>query len=156
VPAKRIEELCAKELKLPPAKVPGRQAQSVFWSDFAPYWFSARRSAHLRLVQSINAEIEAAPFNVDGVLRDEIKQRAWELLQDPNPPEKLVKAFLNAVLKIRDQDDRAEERKFYQEKFAASQRTKVEAGLEALRAEIAGNASAMAAWAQLKTLIVPA
>ena len=153
VPAKRIEELCARELKLPPAKVPGRQAQSVFWQDFRPSWFSARRQSNRRLVQGLAAEIDAAPMQVDAVLRDEIKQRAWELLQEPVMPEKLVKAFLNAVLKLRDQDDRAEARKLDQEKFAAAQRTKIETGLEALRTEIASNPAAMAAWQGLKALL---
>ncbi len=156
VPAKRIEELCAKELKLPPAKIPGRQAQSVFWQEFVPSWYSARRQANRRLVQGLATEIEAAPMQVDAVLRDEIKQRAWELLQHPNPPEKLVKAFLNAVLKLRDQDDRAEARNLDREKFAATQRTRIEAGLEAMRAEIAANPRAMAAWEQLKTLLAAA
>ena len=154
VPAKRIEELCAKELKLPPAKVPGRQCQSIFWQEFRPSWYSARRQSNRRLVQGLAEEIDASPMKVDAVLRDEIKQRAWELLQSPVMPEKLVKAFLNAVLKLRDQDDRAEARTLDREKFAATQRTKIEDGLEALRSEIAENPEAMAAWQRLKTLLV--
>jgi hypothetical protein len=150
LPYRRIAELCQRELKLPPAKVPGNAAQSAFWQEFSPSWFIARRRSHSRVLNAVNAEIAAAPLEVDAALRDEIKQRAWELLQHPNPPEKLVKAFLNAVLKLRDQDDRKEDRKLVRENFDAAQRTKIEAGLEAMRVEIAGNEPALAAWRALK------
>lgn len=147
---KRIAELCDRELGLPPAKVPGKSAQSEFWQEFSPYWFASKRRALQRTVAVVNAEIEASPLQVDAALRDEIKQRAWELLQSPVMPEKLVKAFLTAVLKLRDQDDRKEQRALDREKFDAAERTKIEAGLEAMRVEIAGNTRALAAWAQLK------
>lgn len=150
IPYKRIADLCKSELRLPPAKVPGRNAQSTFWQEFSPCWFIARRRSHARLIGEVNQEIASSPLEVDQALRDEIKQRAWEVLNTANPPEKLVKAFLNAVLKLRDQDDRAEARKLDLEKFAAAQRSKIEAGLEAMRVEIAGNEKAMAIWNQLK------
>ncbi len=38
VPAKRIEELCAQKLRLARARIPGRQAQCVFWKQFKPHW----------------------------------------------------------------------------------------------------------------------
>lgn len=155
-PAKAIEKLCQSELQLPPAKVPGRQAQSIFWHEFRPYWLSARRRSNRQTVQAIADEMESSPLNVDAVLRDEIKQQAWELLQHPNPPEKLVKAFLTAVLKLRDQDDREKDRQFAREKFDAAQRSEIEAGLEALKGEIKGNPAAIEAWAALKKTLLQA
>lgn len=150
VPVMRIRQLCEAELQLPPAKVPGRTALSEFWAEFWPYYVSCRRKSNVAAANAMDAEIDKAPLNVDRVLRDEIKQRALELLGVPNPPEKLIKAFVNAVLKMRDQDDRQEQRELEREKFAAAQRSKIEAGLEALRVEIANNAKAMKQWEQLK------
>jgi hypothetical protein len=155
ISAKKIAKLCERELGLPPSKVPGKDALSDFWSVFSLFWWAARRRANRKTVEALDTRIKEEPMEVDATLRDEIKQRAFELLQQPNPPEQLVKAFLNAVLKMRDQDDRKEQRELDREKFAAVQRTKVEEGLEALRKEIKDNPGALAAWEQLKGTLQP-
>ncbi len=153
VPNKRVMELCRMELGLPAAKIPSKATLSVFWHEFSPHWLAVHRESNARIIAAMNAEIEAAPLRIDGALREEIKRRAWELLQHPRPPQNLVRTFLGAVLKLRGQDGRAETRQLDREKLVAAQRAKIGEGLESLRAEIAGNPSAMVAWEALKAAL---
>jgi hypothetical protein len=155
IPSKKIKALCAKELKLPPVKIPGEMCLSRFWQDFSPFWLVARRRRNQLTLETVDQEIDKSPMKVDAVLRDEIKQRAWELINNPNPPEKLVKAFLNAVLKMRDQDDRVEQRKLEIEKFQASQRTKIEAGMAAFYDAIKEIPAAVAAYRTFEETVKP-
>lgn len=155
IPGKKIKALCAKELKLPPAKIPGEMCLSRFWQDFSPFWLIAKRRRNKETIHAVDAEIASSPLKVEAVLRDEIKQRAWELINNPNPPEKLVKAFLNAVLKMRDQDDRVEQRKLEVEKFQASQRTKIEAGMAAFYDAIKDIPEAVTAYRKFEETVKP-
>lgn len=151
VPAKRVMELCRAELGMEEGKIPGKTTQSIFWEQFAPYWLAVRRQSNTQTIAEMMVKIEAMPLHIDPLLSEDIRLKGMELLQHPSPPPGLVKIFLTAVLTLRDQEDRAEDREFAREKFTAAQRERIAAGLEAIRAKIAKNPSALAAWEKLKS-----
>lgn len=143
VPLRKVPDLIRKDLKLPPAKVPSFGRLSEFWSDYRPLYVAARRREAIRSAQPLQAEIAGSPLNLQQATIDALSQWAFELATEQNCDPKAVKGIFGILHK--DQQLRLD-----REKLSASQRSKIEAGLEALRAEIEGNPKALAAWNQMK------
>lgn len=104
MPPRMVIELCTKELKLPPAKVPSATALYGFWQSFGPFWLRSRRKAAAEAARQAGKEAAESPVDWDRANADAIQQLTYEILSDPNFDPKTAKAFVTATLKIRDQD----------------------------------------------------
>ena len=139
----RIEELCAQDLKLPPAKVPDFRRLSEFWQSFRSLLTQLHRRASAELARAAGDEARKSPVDWARSNADKIQQTTFELLHDLTADPDTVKGFVMASIKLNQQEtDREKMRRELQDKIAA--------GLEALHAEISGNPQALAAWQQLK------
>lgn len=147
--AKVIVQLCRDELKLPPAKVPSISRLYAFWSGFKPFYLVARRREAANNSRALYDEMTASPLNLEQATLDELRTWAYELAQDRACDPKAVKAIMTLIQKDA-------QLKLDREKLSASQRSKIEAGLEALRVEIEGNSKAMEAWQKMKEALANA
>lgn len=144
------------ETGLPEGKVPGRTQWSEFWRDFKPFLRLARRRSAAQGANEIAGEAAKSPAEFDTATLDLIRQLAFELADSDAPDPKGVKSLVSLLLKHDEQKLRRDQLALEREKLDASQRTKIEAGLEALRTEIANNPAAMQAWTQLKETLATA
>ena len=143
MPFQRIEELCSAELALPPAKVPDFRRLSEFWQSFRLLLTQLHRRSSATLAQAAGDEARKSPVDWARSNADKIQQTTFELLHDLTADPDTVKGFVMASIKLNAQE--AE-----REKMRRELQSKIETGLEAMRAEIAGNPRALAAWQQLK------
>ena len=100
----------AKELTEKPV-AEGGFATSVSLSAFSSFWqevcvpaLHARRARNLETAREIEEQIEAHPGSWDRPTIDALKQKAWELANQPGGNPKDVKALFTLVLKSRDQE----------------------------------------------------
>jgi hypothetical protein len=76
----------------------------VFWREVCAPALLARRRRAVTTAEQRAEEADKTPGRFDQATLDAIKQRAFELSENPNSNPKDVKAVLMLVLKARDQD----------------------------------------------------
>lgn len=122
-------------------------ALSGFHSRFKAAWHGERlrRSARTatELANIVTPEEEA---RIKSQFWTDVRQAAFELMTNPNPsPEDYV--ALGTMLLKKDAQE------FDREKFAASMKTKIEAGLDALAATIKGNKEAERLYREFRKVV---
>lgn len=75
-----------------------------FWNAVCVPHLLARRRRMLGTAESRADAAEAQPGKFDAATLDALKQKAYELAEDPNADAKQVKAIMTLLLKARDQD----------------------------------------------------
>lgn len=135
---------------LPEGKLPGRSAWSSFWSEFTPFLRVARRRSAASGANQLVEEIKTTDVAFDKATLDLVRQTAFELADSPSPDSKAVKSLVMVLLKHDEQQLRREAMELDRQKYTDAQKSKIDAGLEALRVEIASNPKAMKAYETLR------
>jgi hypothetical protein len=128
-------------------------ALSKFWETMAAPVLLARRHRAVETADEIADEAIARPGKFDAATIDALKQKAFELAIAPGADPRDVKSLFMLVLKARDQEIDAQTLALESEKFRATIASKVEAGLDAIHAEIKGNAKALALFQQMRDAV---
>jgi len=126
------------------------RALSEYWQTECAAALVARRQRAIETADAVADEAAANPGRFDAATVDALKQKAFELAINPQSAAKDVKGLFMLVLKARDQELDVERLAFERDKFKLATQKEIEKGLDALFAEIEGNAQAEAIFEQLK------
>lgn len=123
---------------------------SGFWEAICAPELLRRRARTVKMADEFADLVKKEPGSWDAVLLDQVKQKAFEMANNPGFKATDLAALMQLVLKAQEQKLRAEALEHEKEKFRAALRTKVEAGLDALYQEIKSNPKAVARFKDLQ------
>jgi hypothetical protein len=127
-----------------------------FWQSVCVPQLLRRRHQAVTTSEEIATEAKSRPGQFDAATIDALKQKSFELSINPGANPKDVKALFSLVLKAREQDEHAQDREHDLKKWQAAQKTKIEAGLDALFEEVKHNAEARDLFQRFKAAVTQA
>jgi hypothetical protein len=94
---KKIREHCEVDLKLPPEKIPGRNAISDFWSEFGLCLLEVCRAQAALLAKGIATSAAKSPAEFSAATLAALEQRVFEMSLSPNTDPRDIKALCDIL-----------------------------------------------------------
>ena len=146
-----VERLAARGVKTTDSSL------SRWWKATAPRRMLARITSGQAACAQLDAHFGAHPAPAISTLVDWLKTLvAQQVATGAAPDVDALTRLFKPILEWAKLEEHRQDRALDQEKFAAGMRTKIEAGIEAIHAEIKGDAEAEALVARLKERVLKA
>jgi len=134
-----------------------RRMIGEFWEDVVqPMLLErqlVRRRRGVESADKVGEEIARQPGRFSEAAIDAIKQKAFEVVNDPRSAPEEVIELTKLILKIRDQDQNTEKLQLEKAKFLETIKTNLDRGLDALHAEIQHIPAALELFHKFRALV---